>query len=573
MCPSCAFEDLLPGLELSPQPTDESSSSVALDAQFGRYILRERLASGGMGVVYTADDQQLKRTVALKMIRGSSFADSAEISRFTLEAEAAAALDHPNIVPIYEVGLEEGQPFFTMKLIGGESLAARLRRLRGNRMDRIGTRAVADWLSQIAHAVHHAHQRGILHRDIKPGNILIDEANKPWLTDFGLAKLVHRDTGLTKSSDHLGTPNYMPPEILDGAAVEASVSGDIWALGVILWEALCGKPPFGGSNPMEIMRKIAEEEPSIPRGETVDRDLITLACRCLEKDPSRRIQSAALVAEELQRWLRGEPLTVRRITPGERALKFARRKPVWAALILALLGGGFSSMLLWHKAEKAVDELTFTNSELEDTLAASKATRLALDARLQVTKKPDLALLLAAEAVELTEKGKVGVLPESAEALFEVLQRVGGWDVSPNGSRVTEHYTGFIIDADNTSYPAIISPDGDYTLNFSAPSEGARVDAAVLICKHRELPWIESRSTQGIVTSGPSVGCRISAECFRSMSPGPSEFGDPICQVMLQRLPTKNPGASLRKSEGWNCLGYFSGSTSSLSPRRTRSAA
>ena len=341
-------------------------------------------------------------------------------------------------------------------------------------------REAVDWLCQISHAVHHAHQRGILHRDLKPANILLDESGKPWLTDFGLAKLVNQETGLTRSSDHLGTPNYMSPEVLRGSSSEASVSGDVWALGVMLWEIVCGEPPFGGSNPMEIMRQIAEDEPGVPRGETVDRDLITLASRCLEKDPTKRIQSASTLAAELGRWLRGEPLRVRKITSAERALKLVRRKPLWAALFAVLITAGVSTFSLWQKAEGAVGSLTHTNSELEKTLAVSKATRLAMDARLHVRIKADRAVLLAEEAVALAEREVGRVLPESEEALYEVLQKVGGWDVSPSGSRVESHSTGFLAGG---AHPVRFSPDGNWAMMVDHSDKEKRVAGAVFNLK------------------------------------------------------------------------------------------
>ena len=415
VCPACAYQQLI----------DAAPAAGAL-GELGRYTLTRRCAAGGMGVVYEAEDTKLKRTVALKVIRGSAFASEGEISRFTLEAEAAAGLDHENIVPIYEVGVEEGQPFFTMKFIAGRSLAELLEASPAGKLD---PQQAADILTPIAHAVHHAHRRGVLHRDLKPGNILIEnESGKAWLSDFGLAKVAHRDSGLTRSTDSLGTPNYMAPEVVEGSAGDVSTASDVWALGVMLWEVLTGAPPFAGANPVETMRRIVENEPARPAD--ADRDLITLAQRCLEKDPARRPASAGLVAEELERWSRGEPLQVRRITSAERATKWVRRNPAWTALvaglILALLVGGTSSLLSWRRAERTVDALTAN-------LSASRSVALAHEARLQIDTDPQLALLLAAGSLEEYERGGSGdesALNRSSEALFETLNKIGARDVS-----------------------------------------------------------------------------------------------------------------------------------------------
>jgi len=233
VCPTCAFGGLI---EKASDALDTTADGERLDCQFGRYQLQRRLASGGMGVIYEAEDTQLKRTVALKMIRGAAFADDQEMARFTIESEAAAKLDHPHIVPIYEVGTTDQQPFFTMKLIEGQNLATVLSKTPNRQF---GAKQTAETLMPIAQAVHHAHQRGVLHRDLKPANILLEKNGHCWLSDFGLAKLDHHESGLTRSTDHLGTPNYMAPELVDGSASQAST-----AMGDALWGlAVCWKEP------------------------------------------------------------------------------------------------------------------------------------------------------------------------------------------------------------------------------------------------------------------------------------------------------------------------------------------
>lgn len=455
-CPACSLGFLLHG-----SVVDEAvaGAGVEEDVEFGRYTLKRRLAAGGMGVVYLADDRKLKRMVALKMIRGSTFADDGEVARFTIEAEAAAALDHPNIVPIYEVGRLDGQPFFTMKLIEGGTLAQRLKDHGGS----LPSREVAVLLAKIARAVHHAHQRGVLHRDLKPGNILLDGAGEPWLTDFGLAKIAGTDSSLTLTRDHIGTPHYMAPEVAGGSGRAVSTASDVWALGVILWEMLCGMPPFHGPGPVEIMRRIVESEPSWPAGSRADGDLVTIARRCMEKNPARRPQSAGEVADELERWLRGEPIKARPVTYRERFVKWVRRKPALAALYAALAAGIATGVFLWQKAEGAVVSLTETNQRMEESLQIATATKLAGDALIQSGEDPGRALLLAVEAVKMT--GARGVLPEAASALMNVLTKAGGLNAVP-GDLQGDYQEGLVNFWEFHRRAAQISPDGRWLLSI-----------------------------------------------------------------------------------------------------------
>ncbi len=479
-CPACALGFLLNGGEPGEDSEESVQRRVEENVEFGRYTLKHKIAAGGMGVVYVAEDKKLKRTVALKMIRGSTFADEGEVARFTLEAEAAAGLDHPHIVPIYEVGRLDGQPFFTMKLIEGQSLAQRLKEFHGI----LPVREVATLLSKLARAVHHAHQRGVLHRDLKPGNILLDAAGEPWLTDFGLAKLANADSSLTLTKDHIGTPHYMAPEVAGGNARAVSTASDVWAMGVMLWEMLCGMPPFHGAGPVEIMRRIVDSEPSWPAGSRADGDLVTIARRCMEKNPARRPESAAELAEELDRWLRGEPIKARPVTIRERLVKWVRREPAMAALYAVLGIAMFAGLFLWNRAERAVVSLSETNVRMEKSLMIATATKLAADARLQVEESPSRALLLAVESVKLMEQG--GVLPESASALTDVLQRVGGLDATAGGLR--PEYTEAWISTDPWQREsAQASPDGRWlmTVDYSRAETKGPV-AAVFDLNDRE---------------------------------------------------------------------------------------
>ncbi|MFO1500752.1 MAG: protein kinase [Verrucomicrobiota bacterium] len=411
---------------------------------FGDYELIEELARGGMGIVYRARQVSLQRPVAVKMILAGQLATAESVARFQFEAQAAAVLDHPNIVPIYEVGELDGSNFFSMRLIVGQTLGKALagKPLPFDRAARL--------MATVARAIQHAHERGVLHRDLKPGNIMLDAAGEPHITDFGLAKIAETERGLTRSQMALGTPAYMPPEQAAGRVKEITTAADIYGLGAVLFETLTGQPPFAGETPMAIARRVIEDEAPSPAAlnPAVPLDLATIALKCLEKEPHRRYASATALADDLERWLRHEPIEAHSASSWERVRKWVKRKPLHAALAGTVLLA-FASLLigmLWHNrriraaqqaTEAANRELALHLREIEWQQAenAVRAGRtpdaLAVFARFLRETPADVAVASRLSSLLETRAFPVPALPPLQHGVPVNLARM-----SPNGQHL-----------------------------------------------------------------------------------------------------------------------------------------
>jgi eukaryotic-like serine/threonine-protein kinase len=383
---------------IGPNGAETGGTARAVIPYFGDYQLLGEIARGGMGVVYRARQVSLNRMVALKLILASQLATETDVKRFHGEAEAAANLDHPNIVPIYEVGAHQGQHYFSMKLIDGQSLSRQIDELIEK------PRSAAKLLATVARAVHRAHQRGIIHRDLKPSNILIDQDGHPHVTDFGLAKRVEADADsrLTQSGAIMGTPSYMPPEQAAGRTRQLTTAVDVYSLGAILYELLTGRPPFHAEAVMDTLMQVLENEPRRPRSLNphADRDLETIAMKCLEKDPARRYGSAEALAEDLERWLNHEPIRARPASPPERLIKWVKRRPAIAALGLTavvLAAAGVTGVLLeWQRSVTARNEAIRSEAMARAAEAGARAARAeALAAQAEASKNRELAALQA----------------------------------------------------------------------------------------------------------------------------------------------------------------------------------
>lgn len=379
-----------------PKVTRSDPSDESIPTRIGDYELIEPLGQGGMGVVYKARQISLNRLVALKMIRSGELASRDELRRFRAEAEAAAKLEHPGIVPVYEVGEDQGRVYFSMGLVEGGGLD-QLIAAQSLSMDQS-----ARIVEQAARAVGYAHSRGVVHRDLKPANILLERGGTPRITDFGLAKIMQGDHDLTTTGQVLGTPSYMPPEQARGEVGLISPLSDVYSLGAVLYRLISGRVPFQAATLVETLNEVIHAEPLPPsqlvRG--ISADLNTICLKCLEKSPSRRYASAEALADELARFLRHEPILARPVSAAERTWRWCRRKPLVAAMattaVAALLLGTIVSSIFAYSAYASATEAqksaSFANSKLKETEAAQQAEARERDRAEKASYLSDISL-------------------------------------------------------------------------------------------------------------------------------------------------------------------------------------
>ena len=348
---------------------DDTTSSAESHTSFGDYEILQEIARGGMGVVYKARQRGLNRTVAIKMILSGQLASPEDVQRFLTEAEAAANLQHPRIVPIYDVGEVDGQHYFSMGFVEGRSLSEKVAD------GPLSASEAAIITKKITSAIGYAHEKGIIHRDLKPANVLLDKDDEPQITDFGLAKQVQGGSELTATGQVIGTPSFMPPEQAAGKIDAIGERADVYSIGAILYTLIVGRPPFQANNPLDTLLQVLEKDPVAPRqlNPSLPQDLETICLKCLEKEPEKRYSSARDLEDELSRFINDEPIHARPIGNAERAWRWCRRKPVVASLIAAVIfamltGTGvstFFAVLASRRETTAVFQMNRANENAE----------------------------------------------------------------------------------------------------------------------------------------------------------------------------------------------------------------
>jgi TolB-like protein/Tfp pilus assembly protein PilF/predicted Ser/Thr protein kinase len=412
-------------------------------ADFGDYKLLEEIGRGGQGVVYRAHQKSLNRTVALKVIGLGHWATQAHLKRFRLEAEAAASLEHPGIVPIHEVGERDGSCYFSMKFVEGGQLDAVAKR------EAMPVRRAVELIAKVARIVHYAHEHHILHRDIKPGNILLDQKGEPHLTDFGLARLVETESTVTRTMEVLGTPSYMAPEQAVGNNAAVSSVTDVYGVGAVFYQLLTGHPPFAGGTTYETIRLLLDTEPRQLRlwNAKIDRDVSTICLKCLEKDPKRRYASALALAEDLERWLKHEPILARRTGVFARGRKWVQRNPTTALLAASLVAlAAAAGWIVWktefipHPLTTGIAVLPFENLS-DEKEHAFFADGVQEDILIKLAKIADLKVISRTSVMQYRGKQDVRQIGDALRVshVLEGTVRRSGGKVHINAQLVDAH--------------------------------------------------------------------------------------------------------------------------------------
>jgi serine/threonine protein kinase len=464
--------------------------------QLGNYEILEQIGCGGMGVIYRARQRHSRRIVAVKRVLSYRADSHGALQRFRREAQAVASLDHPNILPIYEVSeSEDGLPFFSMKFAEKGSLQENAASLRDQ------PRKCVQLMAKVAHAVDYAHSRGVLHRDLKPGNILLNDRGEPLVSDFGLAKLLDGNNDLTRSLTTFGTAGFIAPEQAGDAAVDVTPAADVYSLGAVLFNVLAGRPPFVGSNPVSVIRKASETQAPKLRSlaPSLDRDLETICARCLERDPKARYQSAGDLAADLERWLGDRPIVARPVSPPARIWRWSQRNPklVGAATAGLLLGAAavwlFRGELFpasqFNPPDKSIAVLPFTDSSkakdqeyLCDGISEEILNTLAQVDNLRLAGRTSSFSLKGKNSKEVGEKLNVGNVLEGS------LQRQG------NRVRVTAE----LIDARNGFRVWTETYDRELDGGFALQDEIARSIADALKIKFAVRPSAHEQPGNGV---------------------------------------------------------------------------
>jgi serine/threonine protein kinase/tetratricopeptide (TPR) repeat protein len=474
----------------------KGTRAAELLGELGDYELLEEVGRGGQGVVFRARQKSLNRTVALKVISLGQWASKAHLKRFRLEAEAAARLEHPGIVPIHEVGERDGQCYFSMKFVEGGQLDEVVRRAP------MSIRQAVELIVKVARIVHYAHEHGILHRDIKPGNILLDAKGEPHLTDFGLARLVESESNVTHTLEVLGTPSYMAPEQAVGNNAAVSSHTDVYGLGAVLYQLLTGQPPFAGGTTYETIKLLLDTEPRQPRllNPKIDRDLSTICLKCLEKDPKRRYSSALALAEDLERWLKHEPIQARRTGIFARGKKWVQRNPSSALLAASLIALATAAGWIIWKSELIRQPLTTgiavlpfenLNDQKENTTFADGVQD---DILTKLAKIADLKVISRTSVMDYRGKQNVRQIGDALR-VSHVLEG----SARRSGDRI--HLNAQLVDTRTDTHVWAEEYDRDLNDLFAIQSEIAQKVAEHLHAKlsASEKASVDERPTQDLV--------------------------------------------------------------------------